>query len=883
MTEPAGSAPGNGHAARRKPRKSKLVAPARGDLRVALVEGSALAPEDQEKPITAAQSFRITLLFAADVKRHRNKKTVTKAPYEHVFKNVPAGKYIVVVENVSDVPSHPGAIAEVRVKPAVKTPPAKPPPTNVKLRLATDTIGSLANACGFRIGAREQVPQRQDGARIGDLYPQHFNARVLTAFWKTSNVQSVPASSMAPGQSFVVLSKGADETPLLRSSIDGIPPDPGFGAPSLTVAFPVNPPSVVPMNLFFVRDAASGAPLLSGGKEIYGLLQAEQGWPGHDVPYDAQNRLQITFVRRVAAGDDYTLEVAPAGDIPPLGIRYFRYHPGLQTAQYTPLVWYNLGNGAPPTAAQAALKGKALMDAIDGYVKDMLLVRQHLPDRQRQYIVVNEPLIPSIGTTTLRAKLPGKVASKTLRQKQADKRHKALADKLIAAAKKSARAFHTLLRKTHLPAALYSAWLVQNKGSHWLNKTAHKNGERIEYIVRAFAAAAPADPGAMLILNEHTCESIDIGKGLALAVLTRVLKQRLAKAKAPMKAAQRVAVGFQMHLGDKYYDTRKKKDNRQKFLHGLVKTMDYYTRFAHTRVFVTEMGIRPPGLASADRRKARLDHTWALFQLLQVVQAPGFFPPGPAPVANQPPPVLTQTDPVLKLVTHKTTPAGDRIELVLAVEVAAEDKNADDVPEKLAIVIEKGALFIGMDRVGATTGEIQAWIEKKKAAKAHETENARRAKAIFDELSKDQGQRFTNTGAWSEYAPGLDAIAKAVVTTPRQRREQADFFYKVARICLSRQLCDDLNFWGLTDSLHNDTYDWRGFLFSESSDAGTKPPAPPDFPYYRKAAYFGVVQALIEAAIAKNRPAIRPYAMAHRRSSTTGGDHLYEEHLFPPV
>ncbi|MFO0588164.1 MAG: endo-1,4-beta-xylanase [Polyangiaceae bacterium] len=835
-----------GHATKKKAPKSAPKTPAVGALTVSLVAGSVL--DDGKVPVAPGQAFRITLLSTSDMAKRRWKKAAT-APYSVTFPRIPTGRYVVVAQNLSDVPAYPGAVAEVRVG---APPPAKkgappPAPTALEIKLSTDTIGTLARALGFRIGARENPPER-GGPGLGDHFTRHFNARIVTAFWSASSVCRAAKELLGAGGNPAVL-PGPEATPLFRTNWDGIPTEPNFGSPSLATWLPYNAPGSVPNNMVFVRDA-NGMPWTSGGRPIHGLLQAEHDGNGPGIPYGPDNRLQITFVRIAEGGDESTLEIVPPEECPKGSeLRYFRYHPTLDAAQYTALVWYNANGRPPPLVAAKNLKGKPLIDAMASYVADTIHVRSHLPDASRQYVVVNEPLISGMEAPTLETGAAGQRITKPL---------------LALAKKASARKIAAKIKAARLPVPLVGAWLAQNKGTHWNTAT----GKTIQYILRAFQAAAAADPGALLLLNEHTAESIETAKGMALALLHRTLQRRLKGS-----AAGRVAVGFQMHISDRYYP----KEKRTAFLRGLGKSLDYYTRFAKSRVLVTEMGVRPPGLAAADRGFYRLSYACALARVLAVVQDPAYFPapPAPPPPPAQPPASVTVTahDPLFGPVTKVIEAAGPtRIDGHFPLKTKAPGaKRASPDPVRFAVM--GGALWIAGKRAGASTAELHKWV------KAHE----KQAKALFKLLGTDKAGRFTQLGAWPDFMPALDALAAAVKTSPAERREQADLVYKVARTCLSRERCDDLSFWGLLDSFHNDKYDWRGFLFTTEPAHGSKPPDEPDFPFYRKASYMGAVQAIIEAAIAKKRTKINAYAASHGRTAASTGDHAYEQHLFPGV
>ena len=76
-----------------------------------------------------------------------------------------------------------------------------------------------------------------------------------------------------------------------------------------------------PQNLVVVVDGASRDPILSGGRQVYGLLQGESGvTDGATITDTTTTRVQISFVRVNAAGDD--LEAVPAVDIQGQTINY---------------------------------------------------------------------------------------------------------------------------------------------------------------------------------------------------------------------------------------------------------------------------------------------------------------------------------------------------------------------------------------------------------------------------------------------------------------------------------------------------------------------------------------------------------------------------------
>lgn len=75
-----------------------------------------------------------------------------------------------------------------------------------------------------------------------------------------------------------------------------------------------------PKNLVIVRDATTGDPILSGGKTVYGLIQAETGTLDGETFNDTTKQVQISFVRENATADD--LEACPVADIATKSVNY---------------------------------------------------------------------------------------------------------------------------------------------------------------------------------------------------------------------------------------------------------------------------------------------------------------------------------------------------------------------------------------------------------------------------------------------------------------------------------------------------------------------------------------------------------------------------------
>lgn len=73
--------------------------------------------------------------------------------------------------------------------------------------------------------------------------------------------------------------------------------------------------AISPKNLVLIVDTASGDPILdSNGREVYGLLQTENGTDGHTITTTTPDRAQISFVVRNATYDDLVLAAAGTMD-----------------------------------------------------------------------------------------------------------------------------------------------------------------------------------------------------------------------------------------------------------------------------------------------------------------------------------------------------------------------------------------------------------------------------------------------------------------------------------------------------------------------------------------------------------------------------------------
>jgi hypothetical protein len=91
-----------------------------------------------------------------------------------------------------------------------------------------------------------------------------------------------------------------------------------FGTHSLDEV--TGPHSLNPKNLLTIVDASSGDPILSDGRQVWGLIQSETATDGHTMTGTTPVRAQISFVRPNATFDD--LEACPVADIAGKTINY---------------------------------------------------------------------------------------------------------------------------------------------------------------------------------------------------------------------------------------------------------------------------------------------------------------------------------------------------------------------------------------------------------------------------------------------------------------------------------------------------------------------------------------------------------------------------------
>lgn len=139
------------------------------------------------------------------------------------------------------------------------------------------------------------------------------------------DVHSLVDVTVPAAQNWVVL--GAGEIPTQTLAAVGnvtslgtvVEPHPAtFGSHSL--AETAGPNALSPKNLLLIVDGSTRDPILSDNRQVYGLLQSESNTDGHTISDGAPNRVQISFVRQNATGND--LEAVPVADIENAVINY---------------------------------------------------------------------------------------------------------------------------------------------------------------------------------------------------------------------------------------------------------------------------------------------------------------------------------------------------------------------------------------------------------------------------------------------------------------------------------------------------------------------------------------------------------------------------------
>lgn len=158
----------------------------------------------------------------------------------------------------------------------------------------------------------------------------------IVGFTSTSVISYTNASGVAEafttgtwavaGANFVVLDDSASEAPsrdvaIVSTTKGAVCAEIGagdLGSNQLDEVTGVN--ALNPHNLCIIMDAATGDPIKSSNRQVYALLQVEDGAVDGDPFDDVDNQGQLSFVRPNAAYDD--LEACPIADIESLDIIY---------------------------------------------------------------------------------------------------------------------------------------------------------------------------------------------------------------------------------------------------------------------------------------------------------------------------------------------------------------------------------------------------------------------------------------------------------------------------------------------------------------------------------------------------------------------------------
>ena len=149
---------------------------------------------------------------------------------------------------------------------------------------------------------------------LDDIEEQRLLARVSVAADVT-----VPA-----GAGYVVLSVSGNEAPTLTAApagdVDGavVATSASFASQELLEVAGAN--AVDPKNLCLVRDAATGLPVSSDGRDVFALLQYEATGASGAAFNDEGARVKLSFVRLTSGLDD--LEACPSADVEGKTINY---------------------------------------------------------------------------------------------------------------------------------------------------------------------------------------------------------------------------------------------------------------------------------------------------------------------------------------------------------------------------------------------------------------------------------------------------------------------------------------------------------------------------------------------------------------------------------
>lgn len=194
--------------------------------------------------------------------------------------------------------------------------------------------GSAVDQEGFQAGLLSQLKRMVGGTDwytgVADAASDPRSLKVITddVYYKTVLRRRAVLTdvTVTAAQNWEVLSVAGTETPA-EAAAAGAGSASGavvailsadVGAHDLAEVAGLN--AVTPKNLCIVRDSTTFDPILSSGREVYALIQAESGVVDGDAFSDTTKQAQLSFVRQTAGGDD--LEACPVGDIAGKTINY---------------------------------------------------------------------------------------------------------------------------------------------------------------------------------------------------------------------------------------------------------------------------------------------------------------------------------------------------------------------------------------------------------------------------------------------------------------------------------------------------------------------------------------------------------------------------------
>jgi len=152
-----------------------------------------------------------------------------------------------------------------------------------------------------------------------------YTSSTVISYTNASGVAEAFAGDWSvPGANWVVLSVSGGEAPTETAAVGAVTTEGAVVAQAGTfnahdLAEVTGQNAITPRNLVLVVDQASGDPVTSNNRRVWGLLQSEVATDGHTFN-DSTQQVQISFVRRTATGDD--LEACPVADIAGQAIDY---------------------------------------------------------------------------------------------------------------------------------------------------------------------------------------------------------------------------------------------------------------------------------------------------------------------------------------------------------------------------------------------------------------------------------------------------------------------------------------------------------------------------------------------------------------------------------